>query len=881
MPLAHLTKSILIVTMICAIFAGNLAADTKNTFIVQPGQSSTKKIPSKLLDGVIALRVVQNDERVKGFKVRIGRRTSRETSVTISATRDTPIAVGFQLAALVAGSKTITLPYDVHVAGTRSLVDSYVNFHNDATDAGLEKALVEGWDSIDGVPAPDPDVISLDPTHAGALIDDMLLHLKSNSFGGSQLVNVFNLAAKCKEADLRRAAIETLGRSPDAQATPMLIKLYAALKEEKDKALLINTIQPVEPTDAVSQFMYRELKNSKTSSTLKKLILYRLLDMSLLAERSPGLSPPKGVVKNLPSSMQRDFRTSWEKRRGAMRNGFAYQKEKSLSSRGVSVSQLKVNKTKETDLILETLSKQKHVPHMIKFMVDKGGRVSTPPASVLKNPREFRQVLILATGYAANDYKQFLDDIVKLVSRLGNMPKTVYTSQHRDRIVYLVYWQPGGTFRIGNANYGARISTHPVQKSKKGLVLSNRRLELEGVTGAARVLQTTVPMAVVVLYNYGNNDAAAFSAPSMVTGQTYGVVRMTRSHLKTDEGVYMTMRRLAHASMQFMDESTQPQLDRFDIHNIDARSRGIGLTDTWDAYFKKMKNIIGQYDWRISDIIANNGAENVTTRSMPATVYTADHSTTDFTLEGGAFFGKGTWRHTGDNLMNNDRTSPNHPIKPTGDRFAFAHSPSQQNTLKTVFEPPQEASRPNNRLRNSGPLQDSVPVWGSQVRVMLHDGDKNHRWHPTKEYEVQVMWHAKEYETFPAGIKDLITNKDLFVPYVAKATKQTISRRFKNRTRTLNIRNVLLSGGATFMRELLIAHGVTEIPIDNKYIYNIFELSTEEITEGSLPPLLWDAPYQDIPIVAPNVNTTYYWRFRTLNSWGWSGWTSWAQFKRQ
>ena len=135
MPLAHLTKSIFIVTMICAIFAGDLAADTKNTFIVQPGQSSTKKIPSKLLDGVIALRVVQNDERVKGFKVRIGRRTSRETSVTISATRDTPIAVGFQLAGLVAGSKTITLPYDVHVAGTRSLVDSYVNFHNDATDA--------------------------------------------------------------------------------------------------------------------------------------------------------------------------------------------------------------------------------------------------------------------------------------------------------------------------------------------------------------------------------------------------------------------------------------------------------------------------------------------------------------------------------------------------------------------------------------------------------------------------------------------------------------------------------------------------------------------------------------------------------------------------
>jgi hypothetical protein len=134
---------------------------------------------------------------------------------------------------------------------------------------------------------------------------------------------------------------------------------------------------------------------------------------------------------------------------------------------------------------------------------------------------------------------------------------------------------------------------------------------------------------------------------------------------------------------------------------------------------------------------------------------------------------------------------------------------------------------------------------------MLHDADKHHRWHPTKEYEVEVGWYEKEWKTcfvpnssfsYPCWI-------DTWKSYTKKVTPQL---------RLVDLGKLL----------------------SNPTVAQVLYLLGVDNVSAALPTLKWPVPYQEVDVSVPNLFQTYYWRFRTNNGPRWSEWTGYSNFRR-
>ncbi len=125
---------------------------------------------------------------------------------------------------------------------------------------------------------------------------------------------------------------------------------------------------------------------------------------------------------------------------------------------------------------------------------------------------------------------------------------------------------------------------------------------------------------------------------------------------------------------------------------------------------------------------------------LATTLWSSGYPSQYYAYEGGMFFGRGTWHQAGSNLMNG-----NNVMRGWDDGFAYAHSPSQQQVVDNAFDG--GIRRPNDRLRNAGPRNGWPLAFGSATHVMLFDADKNHHFHPTQYYSVQVGWYDRVWKT--------------------------------------------------------------------------------------------------------------------------------------
>jgi hypothetical protein len=89
-------------------------------------------------------------------------------------------------------------------------------------------------------------------------------------------------------------------------------------------------------------------------------------------------------------------------------------------------------------------------------------------------------------------------------------------------------------------------------------------------------------------------------------------------------------------------------------------------------------------------------------------------------------------------------------MRAADDGFSFAHSPSQQQLIDTVFGAP--PYRANDRLRNAGPKDGWPGALGPTPTVLMFDGDKNHHFHPTRRYTVQVGWYERVWAPCWRGV---------------------------------------------------------------------------------------------------------------------------------
>lgn len=461
----------------------------------------------------------------------------------------------------------------------------------------------------------------------------------------------------------------------------------------------------------------------------------------------------------------------------------------------------------------------------------------------LSDPNHKRQVIVFPAGYTANDYQLFRENFEDLLTQNSDTRQTPFSEVHKDKILYRGFWLPDGGMDSGDTTFDAAVIDHPIRGL--GLTLEQSQV-INKVTQLKARDSKLKPLAVIVIFNTVEGDITANASPPNFIDQEFGIAKITRGNLS---GSYTGMHELAHAMLGFLDEYVESGFENTDITTYDIWTPFV----TADASWVGVESWFGVYSLRISDILADNGNDNISTSKIPSRVLPSEKN--EYEHQGGMFFGKGTWHDSGNNLMDSSRS--------------FAHSYSQSEVIKQAFIEPSKAGRPNDRIRNAGPAA-WFPKFGGNVKAMIFDADKNHRFHPTTSYDIQLIWTERFWSDHREN--DRCTN--YLVGYLCLK-----DRKFEKTVvpikRYVELDGSKLFGVAKLMQDVICGLGVSSLGT-----IDVCSMSVEDASISFLPTLKFIVPYQDVGIPADQRLTSYKWRFRTKNGTYTSGWTGWADFTR-
>jgi len=472
----------------------------------------------------------------------------------------------------------------------------------------------------------------------------------------------------------------------------------------------------------------------------------------------------------------------------------------------------------------------------------------------LANPY-YKQIVILPTGFSDSEKWTFWSEFDRIVNQMtGTSAGTTWSAQKKSRLLFVGYFVSGGALGTSTAAFKAKVASHPI----RGYALTLDQASVYSKADEIRyyTLPHLKPFTVGVLFNSLQTGVTANASPPGFVGKSYGVARFTRQDLN-ERGTYITVHELAHSGLNFLDEYVEDGLESYSIRQLDALTPLALFDGSWGSFINAINDLIGVYDYNISEILAGNGNDNIALSSWPTTVYTPGYSSESYPLEGGMFFGRGTYKDSGANVMSE---SPN---------FGYAHSPSQQRVVETAFSG--VAGRPNNRIRTAGPKNDWPLELGSSTTVMIYDGDKHHHFQPTKTYDVQVGWYERVWKTcWWEG----------FVPYPCYNDIWTTAQKtvYPGR-RTIELKTSSLYGLANLVQKVLCGLGISEIPAGDQ-TFNLCSQDLATTSDAFLPTLKFSVPYHNTTVPASQWFTTYWWRVRTTNGTSTSGYTGWSSFYR-
>jgi len=482
------------------------------------------------------------------------------------------------------------------------------------------------------------------------------------------------------------------------------------------------------------------------------------------------------------------------------------------------------------------------------------GRACSP--ADLASPA-FRQILVMPTGYGEADREAFWGDFEALVSDVSNAG-SVWSTQKKDRILYVGYFVGGGALGTPESTFGGAVLPHPIRDYALSLSLDAVIAKVNSIR--ASEIPELQPMGVAILFNDSSHQGVDNASPPSFVGKSYGIAKLTRGDLG---GGYIASHALAHAALNFLDEYVEAGFENLSIRSLDVLTPLLVLDASSRGRPRAVAGLLGAYDYHFSEILANNGNDNIATSPMPSTVSSPISGPVALPYEGGMFFGRGTFHAAGNNLMNSD-----HVKRADDDGFAFAHSPGQQQLIDTAFGAP--PYRANDRLRTAGP-RDGWPVaLGPTTTVLVFDGDKNHQFHPTQRYTVQVGWYERVWATCWRGS----------LAYACAAPQwRTAEKTIEASARTIDLKSSSLYGLSNVV-QLLCDLGVMEVPQHDGSDLGPCERALLGIAAGVPSTFRFRTPYEEATVPTSQRFTTYYWRFSSHNGYVASGWTGWSSFYR-
>jgi hypothetical protein len=474
-----------------------------------------------------------------------------------------------------------------------------------------------------------------------------------------------------------------------------------------------------------------------------------------------------------------------------------------------------------------------------------------------------KQVLMFSAGFQDADRESFFDNFEHIIdSATGASAGSVWTVQRKSQLLFIAYYTGGGALGASDSSFGAQVMVHPIRGYGLTLRQDDVYAKINSMISSHEV-PSLRPFVAGVLFNTQQNPVTSNASPPSFVDKPYGVAKFTLHDAQ--QSPYVVTHELAHAGLNYVDEYTEKGLENTNIKSFDVLTPLVQLDGTWGGFVDAISNFFGVYSVQISEVLANNGNDNVTTSRYPATVSTPGYSTPDYAYQSGMFFGLGTWHMPGANLMDD-----NNVTRGPDDGFAYAHSPAQQRVINQAFGDPGQ-TRPNDRLLNAGPVDGWSLEFGSTTHVMMRDADMYHHFQPTQSYAVQVGWYERNWHTCWAA----------FIPYPCYDSVWTTAQKSIPRgKRSINLKMSSAYGLASLLQNLLCEIGITEIPMSGGAKFQLCQNDLSTITDAFLPTMVFDIPYQDTDVPASQWLTTYWWRFSTNNGAIQSGWTGWSSFYR-
>ncbi len=507
----------------------------------------------------------------------------------------------------------------------------------------------------------------------------------------------------------------------------------------------------------------------------------------------------------------------------------------------------------------------------IKVAQIAGAVIAKPPTRKCKNGDETtcqfsqlsdsskKQILVLSAGYT--DANKFWTEFDELVEQMGGAASgNSWSVQKKNQLRYIGYHTGGGATSTPTATFGAAVAPHPI----RGLALTTDNKAI--ISMVESTLKPSIaglrPMSVFILIDSDQAGVTANAAPiTFLKAQypqvSYGIARGTSHDLYNRPG-YIVTHELAHGALNLLDEYIEDTTKDLDVSQMDAFTGLLQLNGTWGGFILAIQNLLGVYTIKFGDILANNGSGNMTNARFPAFVGTNGVAGLEYAFEGGMFFGKGTWRHVGQNLM----------ASGSNGQFAYEQTPSQMRAINSLFGA--GAQRPNDHLRSVGP--NSWPFnFGSSTKIMWFDGHKNSLAQPTTNYKIKVGWYEREWKTCWA----------LFIPYPCYDDKWMVAERSASpQRRSIDLRLTTVYNLAGALQTLLCEMGLDTTLKEAAGGLDVCAQPLSTIAANFLPTFVFPLPYEFMEAPTSQWMTTYWWKVQTQNGKYTSGWTGWSSFFR-
>jgi len=529
----------------------------------------------------------------------------------------------------------------------------------------------------------------------------------------------------------------------------------------------------------------------------------------------------------------------------------------------------------------------------------------------LDDPEYYKQIVFLSSGYTEDQKALFYQDF--LYASLSRMSKfeiekepadgiyrvrrsqilnpeekigvtytndeylvdysKVYSVKNRPRLVYIGWWLPGGPIGSSSERFGMKAlnTPLPVRAIEGTSPAFNTEKVYEEVSRLTQEQEGRLrPWSAVLIIQDRGSELRSLA--KLLIERPFNLVAQSA----VDTVNYLGYHEVGHSAFNFGDQYYSQFLLYVNFRWLDSLSPVLKILDTQGSASTAIENWAGGFDFKLTDILISIFDDLDVTR-YPSRVSTPSYTPTEFTYEGGFQFGVGVFHEKGLNIMNmmfgksgeEDYMGEDHTTTQSklidNEALGSSFQPGNRDVFGRAFV---RASRPNDRIRNAGPYNDTL-VSGTKTRILLSDADKHHRYHPTRKYEVQVGWYESE-------IRTCYNKRGL--PYACSqnvwktASKDVLPVKRKVKLSVQHINGLSPSLVNLFCNHFQGTSSPAGVP--NKCLdWDTSTLPLSDYFELMMP-------YQEVEVPTERMGTTYYWRFRTDNGKWQSGWTGWSTFKR-